>query len=104
MSSLFQTQLSKNYKSSNKKTCYKLGTLSFQSHLKCYLEYLATNQVMITTLGFSDPYIRIKCHILIKVLQLFGTPSQQLLQTHEIFHIVLPTPAADIWLNVDISN
>ncbi|CAM9825589.1 unnamed protein product, partial [Ascophyllum nodosum] len=28
----------------NKKTCYKLGTLSFQSHLKCYLEYLATNQ------------------------------------------------------------
>ncbi|CAN0466618.1 unnamed protein product, partial [Ascophyllum nodosum] len=55
-------------------------------HLKCYLEYLATNQVMITTLGFSDPYIRIK------LLQLFGTPSQQLLQTHEIFHIVLPTP------------
>ena len=44
-------------------------------------------------LGFSDPYIRIKCHILIKVLQLFGTPFQQLLRTHEIFHIVLPTSA-----------
>ena len=30
---------------------------------------------MIATWGFSDPYIRIKCHILIKVLQLFGTRS-----------------------------
>ena len=40
---------------------------------------------MITTWGFSDPYIRIKYHILIKVLQLFGTPFQQLLRTREFF-------------------
>ena len=46
---------SKNYKSFNKKAYYKLGTLSFQSHSKYYLAYLSTNQLMVTTWGFSDP-------------------------------------------------
>ena len=78
MSLLPQTQFSKNYKSFIKKANYKLRTLSFQSHSICYLAYLATNQLMVIIWGFSDPYIGIKCHILIQQLQLFGIPFQQI--------------------------
>ena len=78
MSSLLLTQFSKKHKYFNKKTYYNLGTLSFKSDSKCYSAYLATNQLLITIWGFSDPYFRIACYILIKSLQLFGMFFQKL--------------------------